>query len=232
MRQIAVVGLGRFGRAVALELVDEGAQVIGVDRNKDIIDEVKDSVTHAVALNATDEQALRALSLQDVDAAVVCIGVDVEANLLTTILLKKIGVKRIWARAINTLQQEILKALEVDSIINLEQEMGRLVARGLVIENVVRHIHLSPGYSVAEIKTPGDLVGQTLRDAKVRESYRVNVVAIKRKKPQITREGERTFEEYTENVPSPDTELEEDDVLVIVGNDRDIAQFSSQKKSS
>jgi trk system potassium uptake protein TrkA len=226
MRQIAVIGLGNFGRNVALELVEQGAQVMAIDRDKERVEGIKDSVTYAVTLNATDENALISATIHNVDVAVVCIGVDIEANLLTTLLLKKIGVKKIWARAISPLQLEILKALQVDSIINLEQEMGRLVARSLMIENVVKHIHLSPGYSVAEIRTPAAVVGKTLRDTKLRRQYNINVVAVRKKQPKVTDEGERTFDEYTENVPSPDEPFAEDDVLVIVGNDKDIAAFS------
>jgi trk system potassium uptake protein len=228
MRQIAVIGLGNFGSNVARELVDQGAQVLAIDKNRDRIEEIKELVAYAVTLNATDEKALKSMAIHEVDAAVVCVGVDVEANLLITLLLKKIGVKKVWARAINPLQQEILKALQVDSIINLEREMGQLVARSLMIENVVKHIHLSPGYSVAEIRVPPSLMGQTLRGANLRKEHNLNVVAIKRKRPQVSREGERTFEEYTENVPSPDTTLEENDILVVVGNDSDIARFSKE----
>jgi len=226
MRQIAVIGLGNFGINVARELVELGAQVIAVDKGRDRVEAIKDLVTYAVALDATDENALKAVSIQDVDAAVVCIGVDVEANLLITLLLRRMGVKKIWARAISPLQQEILKALDVDSIINLEQEMGRLVARSLVIENAVKHIHLSTGYSVAEIRVPRPFVGKTLSQIQLRKSFGINVVAIRKKRPQITEEGERTFEERTVTVPSPDDKLEDTDVLVVVGNDKDIAEFS------
>jgi len=226
MKQIAVIGLGNFGSNVARELIEQGAQVIAIDSSKERVDALKDIVTYAVALNSTDEDALRACAIHQVDAAVVCIGDDIEGNLLTTILLKRMGIKNIWSRAISPLQQEILKALEVASVINLEQEMGRMVARSLIIENVVKHVHLSAGYSVAEVKVPASLVGKTLRKAKLRTDFSLNVVAVKHYLPQITREGERTFEEHTENVPSPDREFEESDVLVIVGADRDIAAFS------
>lgn len=226
MKQIAVIGLGNFGSNVVKELIEQGAQVIAIDSSKERVDALKDIATYAAALNSTDEDALRSVAIHQVDAAVVCIGDDIEGNLLTTILLKRMGVKNVWSRAISPLQQEILKALEVTSVINLEQEMGCMVARSLMIENVVKHIHLSAGYSVAEIKMPTALVGKTLRKAKLRVDFKLNVVAIKRKIPQINREGERTFEEHTENVPSPDTELGEEDILVIVGSDRDIAAFS------
>jgi trk system potassium uptake protein len=228
MRQIAVIGLGNFGSTVAVELVEEGAQVIAIDRTRERVEALKDRVTYAVCLNATDENALKSVGIPEVDIAIVCIGVDIEANLLITLLLKRLGVKRVWARAISPLQQEILKALQVDSIINLEEEMGRLVARSLVIENVVKHIHLSPGYSVAEIRVPAPLAGKTLRETNARKRFNINIVAIKKRHPQIGDDGRRTFQEFTENVPSPDAELGEDDVLVVVGGDRDIAKFSTQ----
>lgn len=228
MHQIAVIGLGNFGSNVARELLEQGAQVLAIDRNKERVEELKDSVTFAATLNATDEKALRSVGVHEVDAAVVCVGMDIEANLLCSLLLKKLGVQKVWSRAISPLQQEILKALQVDAIINLEQEMGRLIARSLVMENVLKHIHLSAGYSVAEIKVPAGLVGKTLRDTRLRKEFGINVVAIKKHRPQITSDGERTIEEYTENVPSPDASFEEDDVLVIVGDDSDIARFSKE----
>lgn len=226
MRQVAVIGLGKFGSTVARELTDLGAHVIAIDTDRERVEELKDRVTYAVTLNATDEKALRAIGIQDVDVAVVTVGEDVEANLLTTVLLKRMGVKRIWARAISPMQQEILKALEVDSIINLETEMGKLVARSLVTENVVKHVHLGPGYSVAEIRIPPQFVGKSIRQTQARKQFNVNVVAIKKRKPQITETGERTFEEYSESIPSPDQELEEEDVLVVVGREEDVTRFS------
>ena len=228
MRQVAVIGLGNFGQNVAQELVEQGAQVIAVDENSERVEAIKDTVTYAVTLNTTDEKAFRSVGVHEVDVAVVCIGDDIEANMLTTLLLKKMGVKRIWSRAISPLQQEILKALDVESVINIEQDMGILIARSLVIQNVVKHIHMSPGYSVAEIKVPETWIGKTLRNSKLREQYNLNVVAIKKKRPQITRDGERAFEEYVENVPSPDVELGETDVLVIIGQDRDLAKFAKE----
>lgn len=228
MRQVAVIGLGNFGHNVANELVEQGAQVIAIDHDSERVEAIKDTVTYAVALNTMDEKALRSVGVHEVDVAVVCIGDDIEANMLTTILLKKMGLNRIWARAISPLQQEILKALDVESVINLEQEMGVLVARSLVIQNVVKHIHLGPGYSVAEIKVPATWVGKTLRNSKLREDYQLNVVAIKKKRPQITTDGERIFEETIENVPSPDVELDESDILVMVGEDHDLAKFAKE----
>jgi len=228
MKQFAIIGLGNFGTAVARELMEQGAQVIAMDRDEERVEAIKEHVTCAVTMEGGDEAALRSVSVHEVDAAVVCIGQNVEANLLITVLLKKIGVKKIWSRAISALQQEILKALDVDSIINLEQDMGCMVARSLMIENVVKHVYLSPGCSVAEMEVPAALVGRTLRQSAIRQDYNLNVVAVKRRIPQINKDGERIFDEVTENVPSPETRLSENDILILVGGDKDIAKFGRQ----
>ncbi|MBU0672579.1 MAG: TrkA family potassium uptake protein [Candidatus Margulisbacteria bacterium] len=228
MRQIAVIGLGNFGFTVAKELTDRGAQVIAIDEKKERIELIKECVTTAVAADTTDEKALKAIGVHNVDVAVVCIGEDVEANLLTTILLKKIGVKKIWARAISPLQQEIIKTLEVDNIINLEEEMGRITANCLIAPNISKFISLMPGHSFMELKVPRQFIGKSIEEIHPRKKHKVNIVAIKKKKPQITATGERTFEEYLEDVPSSDIPLEEDDVLLIVGKDEDLQKFSKQ----
>jgi len=229
MRQIAVIGLGKFGSTVARHLSRLGVQVLAIDERKELVDEIKDDVSYAATLNATDEEALKAVGIQGVDVAVVCIGEDVEANLLTTILLKRLGTRCIWARAISPLQQEILKALAIDNIISIEEEIGKIVARSLVSRNVTKHIPLSPGHSLAEIRVPGAFVGRTLRKIDARSGYRVNIVAVKRRVPKVTEYGERTFDEETERVPSPDAELNEGDVLVVIGRDEDIERFSQAR---
>jgi trk system potassium uptake protein len=226
MKQFAVIGLGKFGYTLALELMEQGAQVIAVDRDTERVEAIKESVTYAITLEAGNEAALKSVSIHEIDAAIVCIGDNVEANLLITVLLKRVGVRKVWARAISPLQQEILKAIEVDSVLNLEEEMGRMVARSLIIENVAKHVALSPGFSVAEIKVPEAFAGKTLRQSELRKVFNLNVVGIKKKVPQITQDGERTFEEVTDNVPSPDEKLEEGNVLVLVGKDTDIAKFA------
>ena len=228
MRQIAVVGLGKFGRTVAKELTDKGAQVIAIDNDMKKIELIKDYVTFAVSLNSIDEAALKDIGVHNVDVAIVCIGEDIEANLLTTLLLKKIGVKKIWSRAISPLQEEILKSLEVTNILNLEEEMGKIVANSLSSVNIAKHIPLSPGHSIAEVLLPESMGGLTIRKIKLRETFKINIVAIKRKKPSINDQGERIYEEELLDVPEPDMKLELEDVLLVVGSDSDIARFSKQ----
>jgi trk/ktr system potassium uptake protein len=228
MRYVAVIGLGKFGSTVAKELTEKGAKVIAIDKDLDRVEALKDQVSYAAALDSINLAALKSVGIGDVDIAVVCIGEDVEANLLTTLLLKKMGVKRIWARAISPLQHEILKTLEVDEIISLEEEMGKIIASSLVSTSITKHIPLTPGYSIAEIAVPATFVGKTMREINPREKFNLNVVAIKKKIPHITDYGERTFEEAIETVPSPDAPLEAEDTLLVVGTDDNLKKFAER----
>jgi trk system potassium uptake protein TrkA len=228
MRNIAVIGLGGFGSSVARELTEKGVEVLAIDRNREPVEAIKDSVAHAATLDSTDENALRAVGIKNVDVAVVCIGEDIEANLLTTILLKKIGVHRIWTRALSHLQQEILKMLEVDNIINLEKEMGGFVATSLASANITRHIPLAKDHSIIEVQVPVEFVGKTLRALDPRNKFGVNIVAIKKMSPAINEQGERILEESIEDVPKPDDILEENDRLLIVGSNRNVERFANQ----
>ena len=228
MRQIAIIGLGKFGSTVAKDLTDRGAQVIAVDESKERVENLKEHVTYAVTANATDEAALRAIGIQNVDVAVVAVGEDVEANLLATILLKKLGVKKIWARAISPLQQEILKSMEVDNIVNLEEEMGVVVANSLVSPNISKTIPLGIDHTIVEIKVPSKFVGKTLREIKLREVFKINLIAVKKRKPAVNELGERIFEEEIMHVPSASEPLEEEDILLIVGSNPDIQAFTRE----
>ncbi|BFN36881.1 potassium channel family protein [Fidelibacter multiformis] len=226
MRSIAVIGLGTFGRTLALELTERGAQVIAIDNNKEQIEAVKDLVTYAVTLNSMDRSALEGVAIKDVDLAVVCIGDDVEANLLTTLLLKKMGIKKIWARAINDLQREILRTMDIDEIVSIEEQMGKTIARGLISSSISKYIPLSEGHSIAEIKIPEKYVGKTLLQLNPRKNNNVNIVGIKRYFPDITEEGERTFREEFNDVPSPTEKLQEGDILLVAGSDSNIEKFA------
>jgi len=228
MRTIAVIGLGGFGSSVARELTEKGIQVLAIDRDRALVDAIKDSVTHAAALDSTDEEALLAVDIQNVDVAVICIGKDIEANLLTTILLKKMGVHRIWTRALSPLQQEILKMLEVDNIINLEKEMGNIIATSLASSNITRYIPLSKGHSIVEVQVPEKFVGKTLRVLDPRNQFGINIVAVKKMVPGINNQGERILEEFIEDVPKPDDVLEETDHLLIVGSDKNVEKFANK----
>ena len=228
MRHVAVIGLGNFGNSVAKSLAEKGAYVTAIDLNKNLVEEIKNSVSLAVSLNTTDPKALKSISIQDVDVAFVCIGNDVEANILTVFLLKKLGVKKIWARAIDPLQQDILKMMDIAGIINLEEEMGKIVASSLISTSLIKNIPLSTGHSFAEVQIPATFSGKTIKYIKPRENYNVNIVTIKKKVPAINSSGERIFKELVLDVPLPDTVFEENDILLIVGSDENIKKISQK----
>lgn len=226
MRSIAVIGLGNYGSTVARELTERGAQVIAIDQDKDRVEAIKEKVAYAVSLNSTNREALQAAAVDQVDIAVVCIGDNVEASLLTALQLKKLGVRKIWARAINPLQHEILTALGVEEVVDLEEQMGMATARSLSSVNVSKHIPLASGHSIAEVRIPSALIGKTIRQINPRDQFSVNIIGIRTFAPVIDDMGNRSFEEKFDEVPSPDMELTEDMILLVAGNDKSIERFA------
>ena len=227
MRQIAVIGLGRFGSTIARTLSDKGVEVIAIDVDKEKVEDIKDYVSVAVSVDSTDENALKAIGVDNVDAAIVCIGDNVEANLLTTSVLKKMGVRNIFARAMDKLQAQILNYMDVDRIINLEEEMGVMVANSMVASHIEKHIPLASGHSLAEIKVPEKFIGKSIKELQLRNKYHINIIAIKKRIPEITESGERAYHEVINDMPKADDILEDGDVLIVVGTDESIKNFSA-----
>ncbi|MCP4650607.1 MAG: TrkA family potassium uptake protein [PVC group bacterium] len=229
MRQIAVIGLGSFGSTVAKTLTDQGVEVLAVDSDKEKVENIKDYVAVAVALDSTDDKALRAIGIEHVDAAIVCIGENVEANLLATTLLKKMGIKNIYGRSVNPLQEEILKSLDITKIINLEKEMGESVGKSLTSPNIQVSMKLASGHTMAEIKVPKEFIGRSLKDLNVRKRFDVNIVAIKRQIPSIDEKGQRVFKEVINDLPQAEDVLSETNYLIVVGKEESINALSKQK---
>jgi len=229
MRQIAVIGLGRFGLTVAKTLTSQAVEVLAIDVDKEKVEDIKDYVAVAVALDSMDEKALRSIGIEQVDAAIVCIGANVEANLLTTTLLKKMGIKNIYARAVNPLQEEILKSLEITKIIKLEEEMGESVGKSLTSPNIQVCMKLSSGHTMAEIKIPQEFQGRSLKDLNLRKRYDVNVVAIKKQIPSIDETGKRILKEVINDLPQAEDVLQESDYLIVVGKEESIGLLSKHK---
>ena len=226
MRQVAVFGLGSFGFTVAKTLTDQGVEVLAIDTDKEKVENIKDYVAVAVALDATDEKALRAIGLEHADAAIVCIGENVEANLLITTLLKKMGIKTIYARSVNHLQEEILRTLDITKILNLEKEMGESVGKSLTSPNIQVCMKLSSGHTMAEIKIPKDFCGRSLKDLNLRKRYDINVVAIKKLIPAIDDHGQRVLKEEINDLPQAEDVLDETDCLIVVGKQESITLLS------
>lgn len=203
-KQFAVIGLGRFGKSVAITLSKMGYEVLAIDASAERVQDLSDEVTHVVQADTTDDETLKALGIRNFDVVVVAIGEDVQANTLTALLLKELGVPFIVAKARNALHGKMLVKLGVDRVVFPERDMGQRVAHNLVATNVLEYIELSPNLTMVEVTTPRTLVGKTLADSDLRAKFKVNVVAIKRGEDVIV-------------PPVPSEKILDEDILFVVG---------------
>ncbi len=224
MRQFTVIGIGQFGFSVAKTLAENKCQVLAIDTDEVQVESVSNIVTHAVQADATDEKTLRALEIEQMDVGIVCLG-HVEASILVSLLLKEMGVKMVVTKALTPLHAKVLRKIGVDRIIFPERDMGSRVAESLVSPNILEHIELSPNHSVVEIVAPVEFAGKTLKQVNVRAKYGVNVIAIKRKLPSIDEAGDTEIQEEINIAPEADDEINEGDVLLIVGLAKDIEKM-------
>ena len=224
-RQFAVIGLGRFGYSVVETLVKHQCEVLAIDNDEEKVAAVSDFATYAVQCDATDEKALRTVGIQNVDVAVVSIGENIESSILIVMTLKELGVKEVIAKAVTPIHGKILRNLGVSRVVFPEREVAVRLAHSLVSPRVLEYLELSENYSIVEIPAPEPLVGQTLRESQLRNRYGVNVIAIKRKVPFLTEDGETDFTEEIKAPPLPDDRIEEGDVLVVVGSNPDLERL-------
>ncbi|WP_409177941.1 potassium channel family protein [Brevibacillus fortis] len=214
-KQFAIIGMGRFGSSVARTLYEMDYEVMGIDENEERINENIQYVTHAVAADSTDERALKEIGIRNFDVVVVAIGVDIQASILTVLTLKDLGVKKIVAKAQNERHGQVLYKVGADRVVFPERDMGVRVAHNLISSNVLDFIELAEDYSVAEVVVSTKLVGQNLRQLDIRKKYEVNVIAIK--------SGDKF------NIaPSPDEVIQYGDVLVVIGNNKDLREFEER----
>ena len=225
MKRFMVVGLGRFGRRLAQELTQAGHEVIAVDVREAIIERVRDEVALAVCMDATDPEPLKAQKVSDLDAAIVSIGEDFEANALATATLKSLGVPLVVSRASTEIQRRILIRIGADQVIFPEEEMAVRLAGHLANPNILEHLELGAGHSLVQIRAPAEWHNQTLGDIDLRRKYEVNLVVIKRPVKVATPEGEQVAEERVLDLPMAHTMIREGDVLVLVGTTESLAKL-------
>lgn len=222
MEGFAVIGLGRFGSRLARNLASQGHQVIGIDKDQGIIEMLRDQLTLAVAMDATDERALKLQGVDQVGTVVLGIGDDFEAITLATVILKQMGVQRVIARATSRRTAEILARVGADDIVNPEDEAADRWANRLVSPKFLNQIEFHEGHSIVEIRVPKKWVGQTLSRLNVRSKFGIHVVAIKRR-----REDPAT--PIRIELPGPAEPLLGEDILVLMGKDEDLARLPADK---
>src|SRR4030042_1650160 len=221
MAKFAILGLGTFGSSLAQALTEKGAEVIAVDRQMERVEEIQDYVSVAVKLDSTDENALKAQGIHEVDVAIVCIGEDFESNLLTSVLLKQLGVPIVVTRATKPIEEKILKAVGIDRVVLPEQEIGEKLAYALMHPNFKEIFFMGGQISVVEFKAPEKFVGKTLEEIQLRGKYGLNLVTIHRKREEKDKKG-KINSRIDIIMPTAQTTIEKEDSLVLVGKKEDI----------
>jgi trk system potassium uptake protein TrkA len=217
MGEFAVIGIGMFGRNVALHLARGGQPVLAIDLDQEEVDRVAGELDSVVCADATDEAALRELRLERVSCAVVAIGAEsMEASILATALLRQMGVPRIVARSLSELHARVLRAVGAHEVVSPEEEMGQRLARRLAEPGVLERMELGQGAELAEVAVPLDWVGESLVKLDIRRKYGVTVVAVRR--------GSAVRPTVDASVA-----LEEGDVLIMIGEPAGIARVAALK---
>lgn len=210
-KQFAIIGLGRFGSSVAKSLSKAGFEVLAIDRSESRTQEISGYVTQALQADCTDEEALRAIGIRNFDVIVVSIGEDIQSSILTTLILKEMGLN-IVVKASNDLHGKVLKKIGADKVIYPERDMGQRVAHHLISANILDYIEFSSDYSIIETMVSGNMIGKSLRELDIRAKFKCNVIAQKVGEELII-------------PPTVDEPLKKSDILVIMGKNEDLQKL-------
>lgn len=225
MKSIAVIGLSPFGYQIAVSLAHKGFDVIALDENVETVAEIKDLVAQAIVIDSTDEKAMWSINIDNVDKVILAMGSNVQASLLTTALLQSMQIEDIYVRAINSLQENILRSMGIKHIINIEKEMGIQIANILSSERVGKYVEISERHSLVEIAVPKSFVGKSLVQLDFRAKYAINIVGIKTRIPEVKDNGEVAYSLHMTDVPDPHYPLQKDDILVMAGTDDNLGKI-------
>ncbi len=230
-KRFLVIGLGRFGVSLAETLYAEGAEVIAVDERVDKVEEVKERVSHAVQLDGTDFDALKSVGADGVDTAIIAIGENLEASVITTVILKELGLKEIIVRAYTAREKRILELVGASRVIFVEQEMGRRLGKACSGSDILDYFELSGSHSLVQWEVPESLVGETLSEIDITKKWALTLFAIKKISRTSGAFNWGKEKEQLQISPSSDYLLEKGDILILVGKNNDLTRFTEEKKS-
>jgi trk system potassium uptake protein len=225
-RQIAVIGLGKFGHKIIETLAAKGMPVIALDRDHQAVEDVKDLATEAMQINTLDQAALEASGIREADAVIVAMGTDLESSILITTILHDLGIKEIVARAKSRLHARILEQIGATRVVFPEEDMAIRVANSIIQPSVHDYIELGGEFDLAEIevKKGNKFIGKKIIDIDIRRNHNVNLMMIK--KLQSTQSKEGVCEVHaTKQLPFPDYKIERGDILLVVGDKKDLEDF-------
>ena len=226
--KVAVFGLGNFGRHLAIKLTQMGHEVIGIDHDMNKVDAIKSEVSYAVCMESNDPQAVSNLPLSEVDAAVVAIGEDQGANIMTTALLVNLKVRRVISRAINPLHEQVLNSMGVSDIVHPEEKAADGLARKLNLRRLVDQFELPGGFIIAEIVVPDKFVGKPLNEIVELRERKLGMVTVLRKESEKSFLGRRSIKLGALGVMDPDFVPSKGDILVLFGTKNDVVRFTGE----
>ncbi|MGM9949688.1 MAG: potassium channel family protein [Lysinibacillus sp.] len=211
-KEFVVIGLGRFGGGIVKELISQGADVMAIDLSPERVDNFAHIATQAVVADTTDEAVIKSLGLRNFEHVIVAIGEDIQSSILTTLILKELGVQQITAKANNDYHEKVLRKIGADFVVHPERDMGIRIATHILSNNVLDYLELSDEHSIMEIKASDRLAGRSLVDLDIRAKYGINIVGIKRGEEIII-------------TPEPTDPILMGDLLIVIGADVDINRF-------
>jgi len=222
--KIAVIGVGRYGSTIARKLAEKGAEVYAFDTDSEKIENIKDDVALAVEIDATDKKVMLSQEIDKMDAAIVAIGENFEATVLTSLNLLDFRVPRVIARASGDNQYRILEKIGVPEILLPEREVASNMSERLINPNITGFLQLPDDYEIAEIKTPKNVAERTIEEMGLAKKYSLTLITLKRAY-EVEQNGKMVKEEHIIGVLQPDQVVYETDTLVVFGMRRDIQKF-------
>lgn len=208
----AVIGCGQFGGSVVSELAGQGADVIAIDRNEDVIKKYVNIATHTIVLDSTDEESLRSIGIRNVDHVIIGIGQDIQGSILTALLLKEIDVNKVTVKVVNDYHKKVILKIGVDNVIQPEKDTGKRLAHQMLSDRILDYIVLADNYSIIEILAVGPVIDHTLIELNIPTRFRINITAIKRQNSII--------------VPQANTSIITGDRLLVIGENKDLTEFN------
>jgi len=223
--KIVVIGLGNFGMSLAIHLSNTGNEVIVADHDLEKIEQIKNKVAHAVAIDATNENAYQALPLNNADLAIIAIGERNGAAIMSTAIVKKLTKAKIIARSASALEDTILEAMGVNQIIHPEQEYAERFTKKINLKGSIDNFEIDDEYLVSEIEAGKSLVGLTIQQSDFRKKFNLNIITIIRKKEHTNFLGRSVEKREVVGLPTPETKFKSGDILVVFGKDIDIKKY-------
>jgi len=214
MKRVVVIGLGIFGFNIVKDLFENGFEVLAIDKNKEVVQKIKDHATKAILADGTDKEVLESIGIQEDDVVIVSFGEDLAAATLLTLHLREMKVKRIIVKAPNEDHKHVLERVGATEVIIPEKEMADKVAKSLISPNVLDYIPLSEEYTICELVPPSNFIGKAIGELHLRTRYHIEVIAVREVLPDRIR-----------MIPKADFIIKDSDVLVVIGKEEDIQKI-------